>query len=402
MDIIEMIRVAFSSIAGNKLRSALTMLGVLIGVSSVILLVSITTGFKEFLISQFSGMGTNLLIVNPGRTETRRHGGPGLAGVRDLTIDDVNALKKRATAIEGTTPLIVGTAEVKYLSRARKVAVLGVDEEFTNVINMQVFTGRFFSKEDASSARRVCTIGQTVKDELFGNENPLGKFIKIGTSRYRIIGLMEKKGTILGTEDLDDLVIIPVISAQRLFNTEALFGIRSKARSRFVIEEAKRQITEIIKKKHGNKEDFTVITQQAMLSTLDSILKGLSTTLAGIAAISLLVGGIGIMNIMLVSVRERTKEIGIRKAVGAKKRDILYQFLVESIILSLLGGITGIMLAFVGTVITSMLVPQIPPLLSLWSVLLATVFSILVGVFFGVYPAYKAAQLHPIEALRYE
>lgn len=400
MELIEHIRVAFNSLLQNKFRSFLTILGIIIGVGSVILLVSITSGFKEYLISQFTGLGTNLLIIAPGKTEDSGDVGHGTLGVRNLTLDDVSAIKKRATTIEGATPIIFGTAEVKHKNMRRRTRILGVDEDFTKIINIRVSTGRFFTKDDSSL--RVCTIGVTVGKALFGNENPLGKFVRIGTSRFRVIGIMEKKGTIFGTEDLDDIVYIPARTAQNLFHTQALFGIRAKARSRLVIDEAKEEITSILKQRHGGNEDFTVFTQEAMLATLDSILKALSTVLAGIAAISLLVGGIGIMNIMLVAVRERTREIGIRKAVGARRKDILLQFLIESIVLSLMGGLIGILLAFVGILLTSLFVEQIPPVLTLWSIFLALLFSILVGVFFGVYPAYKAAQLHPIEALRYE
>lgn len=402
MDLYEHIKVAFKSLMENKVRSFLTMLGVIIGVGSVILLVSITTGFKEYLIAQFTGLGTNLLIISPGRTEKEGEVGHPSLGVRNLTLDDVLAIKKHASAVEGVTPVVFGTAEVKYRNRSRRTRILGIGEDFTKIINIRVTSGRFISEKDARFARRICTIGYTVSKNLFGNENPLGKFVRIGNSRFRIVGLMEKKGTIFGTEDLDDFVYIPAKTAQNLFNTDSLIGIRAKARSRMVIDVAKEQIISILKKRHGGNEDFTVFTQQAMLATLDSILKALSTVLAGIAAISLLVGGIGIMNIMLVSVRERTKEIGIRKAVGARKIDILTQFLIEAIVLSFSGGMVGILFAFAGTAITSIFVPQIPPILTLWAIILATLFSIFVGVFFGVYPAYKASEMHPIEALRYE
>lgn len=402
MEFFEHTKVAFKSLLENKVRSFLTMLGVIIGVGSVILLVSITTGFKEYLIAQFTGLGTNLLIITPGKTETKGDVGHPTLGVRNLTLEDVSAIKKYATAVDGATPIVFGTGEVKYKKRMRRTKILGVDEDFTKIINIHVSSGRFITQKDAESARRICTIGYTISKDLFGYENPLGKFVRIGNTRLRIVGLMEKKGTIFGTEDLDDIVYMPAKTAQNLFHTDSLIGIRARARSRMMIDVAKDQVTSILKKRHGNSEDFTVFTQQAMLATMDSILKALSTVLAGIAAISLLVGGIGIMNIMLVSVRERTREVGIRKAVGARKIDILLQFLIEAVVLSFSGGTVGIMLAFLGTIVTSMFIPQIPPILTLWAIILATFFSIFVGVFFGVYPAYKAAQMHPIEALRYE
>ena len=280
--------------------------------------------------------------------------------------------------------------------------IVGTDEVFVKIISIGVDSGGFFTSEDVDASRRVCTIGYTVKNELFGGKNPLGEIIKIGGSGFRVIGIMEKKGTFMGTDDFDDVVYIPVPAAQTLFNTDRLIGIRAKARSAAMIDEAKEQIRVILKKRHNNKEDFTILTQGSLLSSLDSILNALSAVLAGIAAISLLVGGIGIMNIMLVTVKERTREIGVRKAVGATRKDILLQFLLESMILSLMGGVVGILMAFTGGVVLSRFLPQMPPLMEPWVIALATLFSGGVGIFFGVYPAYRAAHQDPIEALRYE
>ena len=402
MKFIEFIRIAFTSIIENRLRSFLTMLGIMIGVGSVILLISLTTGFREYLVRQFMGIGTNLIIVNPGKTETKGLGHPGFEGVQKMTIGDTIALRRNAPALEEVSSITVGTADVRYIDRERRSMIIGTDEAFVKVINMGVDSGSFFNADDVSASRRVCTIGYTVKNELFGGKNPLGEVIKIGGSGFRVIGIMEKKGTFMGTDDFDDVVYIPVPDALSLFNTDRLFGIRAKARSAAMINEAKEQIKVILKKRHNNKEDFTILTQSSLLSSLESILQALSGVLAGIAAISLLVGGIGIMNIMLVTVRERTREIGIRKAVGATRRDILLQFLVESTMLSLIGGIIGILIAFTGGIMLSRFLPQMTPIMDPWVVALATIFSGSVGVFFGVYPAYRAAYQDPIEALRYE
>ncbi len=402
MKFIDFIRLALTSIVENRIRSFLTMLGIMIGVGSVILLISMTTGFREYLVNQFMGIGTNLIIISPGKTETKGIGHPGFEGVQKMTIGDTIALRRHATALDGVSSITAGTADVRYVDRERRAMIIGTDEAFIKIINIGVDTGNFFTADDVDASRRVCTIGYTVKNELFGGRNPLGEILKIGGSGFRVIGIMERKGTFMGTDDFDDVVYIPVTAAQRLFNTDRLLGIRAKARSAAMIDEAKEQVTGILKKRHNNKEDFTILTQGSLISSLQSILQTLSAVLAGIAAISLLVGGIGIMNIMLVSVRERTREIGIRKAVGATRRDILFQFLIESTMLSLIGGTVGIFIAFIGGVILSRFLPQMPPVMEPWIVALATLFSGSVGIFFGVYPAYRAAYQDPIEALRYE
>lgn len=402
MKLIEFFRIAFATILDNRLRSFLTMLGIMIGVGSVILLISLTTGFREYLVGQFMGIGTNLIIISPGKTETKGLGHPGFEGVQKMTTGDTAALRRHAPALEAVSSITVGTADVRYTNRERRVMIVGTDEAFIKIINIGVDSGSFFTADDVDASRRVCTIGYTVKNELFGVRNPLGEIIKIGGSGFRVIGIMEKKGTFMGTDDFDDVVYVPVSASQRLFNTDRLFGIRAKARSAAMVSEAKEQIRVVLKKRHNNKEDFTILTQSSLLSSMESILRTLSAVLAGIAAISLLVGGIGIMNIMLVSVRERTREIGIRKAVGATRMNILFQFLVESMTLSLLGGAAGILIAFIGGVILSHFLPQMPPIMEPWVITLATLFSGGVGIFFGVYPAYRAAQQDPIGALRYE
>ncbi|MDD5434502.1 MAG: ABC transporter permease [Nitrospira sp.] len=402
MKLIEFLRVAFASILENSLRSILTMLGIIIGVGSVILLVSMTTGFREYLVGQFMGLGTNLIIVNPGKTETKGLGHPGFEGVQKMTKGDTAAIKRNAASVAAASSLIVGTADVRYIDRERRVMIVGTDEAFIKVINIGVDSGSFISSDDVDASRRVCMIGHIVKNELFRSKNPLGEIIKIGGSGFRVVGIMEKKGAFMGTDDFDDVVYIPVSAAERIFNTDRLIGMRIKARSAAMIDAAKDQIAAILKKRHNNKEDFTILTQESLLTSLNAILKTLSAVLAGIAAISLVVGGIGIMNIMLVSVRERTREIGIRKAVGATKKDILLQFLIESMMLSLLGGTIGILLAFTGGFILSRFIPQMAPVMELWNIALATIFSAFVGIFFGVYPAYRAANQEIIEALRHE
>jgi putative ABC transport system permease protein len=269
------------------------------------------------------------------------------------------------------------------------------------VRNLYVEIGQFLSEEDVEGRRRVVVLGRTVKRELFGEENPLGRFVTLADSRYRVIGIMERKGVSLGF-DIDDLVFVPVKSAQDLFDTDRLLEILASVGSPDDIDRAIQQVKDILIRRHGNREDFTVISQGAILSAFTTILKILTAVLGGIAGISLVVGGIGIMNIMLVSVRERTREIGIRKAVGARRRDILGQFMIESIVLSTLGGLLGIIVGVGGAKGLSLFFTYLPTRVSMWAVLMAFGFSAAVGVFFGVYPARRAARLDPIQALRYE
>jgi putative ABC transport system permease protein len=279
--------------------------------------------------------------------------------------------------------------------------VIGVTPEFQRVRNLHVEIGEFVSQEDVDGRRRVVVLGRTVKRELFGEDNPLGGFVTLSDSRYRVIGIMERKGMSLGF-DIDDLVFVPVKSAQDLFDTDRLFEILASVRSPQEIDRGMQEVKDILSRRHGNREDFTVISQGAVLSALTTVLSILTAALGGIAGISLVVGGIGIMNIMLVSVRERTREIGIRKAVGARRRDILGQFLVESVVLSTLGGLLGVVVGISGAKGLSLLFSTLPTKVSLWSVLMAFGFSAAVGIFFGVYPARRAALLDPIQALRYE
>jgi len=402
MEAKESLSVAFEALMSNKVRSSLTMLGVIIGVLAVILLVSIGEGARIYISKELEGLGTNILIVTQGKTET--HGGSMMMAATGTThkllYDDSKAIARRSWAITDTVPVVLGTSRVKYGNRGRDTTVIGVTPEFQKVRNMYVDTGSFLDQTDVDTSRKVAVIGRVVKKELFGEDNPLGGIIVIGDARYRVVGVMQNKGVTLGV-DMDDVVFIPVTAGLELFDTDRLFEILAKVDREQDMDVAKKHIKDILMKRHDNKEDFTITDQGAMLSAMQNILGIMTTVLAGIAGISLVVGGIGIMNIMLVSVRERTREIGIRKAVGATGRDILVQFLIESVTLSVIGGCIGILLAAGIGVLLSKLTP-LPTSITLWSVALAFSFSAAVGVFFGVYPAVKASRLDPIEALRYE
>jgi putative ABC transport system permease protein len=391
MQLTEQMRVAVDNILANKLRSLLTTLGVVIGVTSVILLVSIGEGMRSYLADIFAGMGSNLLFVFPGKSSTRGHGRT-LNTVRRLTLEDARALSQRSLNIAGVTSLVVGGGTVERGSRSRDALVMGTDEDFPAVHNHGVSTGKFFSPENVDNKHRVAVIGKTVVKELFGEESPLGQPVKIHDSRFRVVGIMEPKGQSLGF-DFDDTVYIPVTCALDLFN---------KAANKSNLDPAVEDIRRILTHRHNNREDFTIVSQADLLDTFNQIAETMTFVLLGIASISLIVGGIGIMNIMLVSVRERTREIGVRKALGASKRDILVQFLVESVAVSLLGGVIGLGFGALIAAGVSAAVPEIPTKITLWIILVAFGFSVAVGVFFGVAPAKKAADLDPIEALRYE
>ena len=402
MNFLETFRVALEAILSNKVRSGLTMLGVIIGVLAVILLVSIGEGARVYISRELTGLGTNLLIITPGKTTTSGGFHPPSAGtVRKLTYDDAQALRRRAWLLTDAVPIVLGTGRIKFRNIGRDTMVIGTTPEFQRVRNLFVDIGSYVSQGDVDSKAKVVVLGTKVKEELFGDQNALGQVVMLSDARYRVVGVMQKKGTSLGW-DIDDVVFIPVTSGQELFDTDGLFEILASTPRAEDVERAIAQVRDILIRRHAHKEDFTIQTQGAMLSTMDTILGVLTAVLGGIAGISLLVGGIGIMNIMLVSVRERTREIGIRKAIGARNSDIMAQFLIEAITLSGVGGIIGILLGVGLALLIPLFVTVLPTSVSVWSIAMAFSFSMAVGVFFGVYPARKASLQDPITALRYE
>ena len=398
---VELILTALDTLRANKIRAFLTTLGVLIGVLSVILLVSLGEGARQYLAETFAGMGSNLLQVVPGRRETKGFGAPPVGTVHKLTREDEIALRHRATTVDGVTAVVNGGATVRFQNRRRDTFVLGVGARFDEIRQMRVDQGRFFAEEDIDAHRRFAVLGRTVVREIFGDENPLGRVVKIADSEFRIIGLMEHKGTTLGF-DMDDLVFMPSTTAMDLFAMDGLSNLLIRARDKVSIEPAIEEVTDILRRRHGEIIDFTVVSQDDMLSTVNGIMATMSMLLLAIAAISLVVGGIGIANIMLVSVRERTREIGVRRAVGAKRRHILLQFLIEAVVISLVGGLIGLSLGVSIIALARLLVPTLPLRLSLDIVGVAVGFSAVVGVLSGVMPARRAANLDPVEALRYE
>ncbi|MEK6673568.1 MAG: ABC transporter permease [Nitrospirota bacterium] len=401
MDVIETISIARDSLLSNRMRSLLTMLGVIIGVAAVIMLVSIGEGARKYIQKELGELGSNILVVVPGKTAKEGGMHMGTSAVRKLLYSDALLIEKRSSNVLHAVPVIVGTSWIKHAGKSRDTYVVGVNEDYFDIRNLKIAVGRGINTSDVDSSRRVCVLGTTVKDEVLGEANPLGASVTIGDSKYRVIGVMQKKGVALGF-DIDDVVFIPTTTSKELFDTDRLFNITIKIKSPDVILDAKKDIKDILIKKHANKEDFTILSQDEMIAVMGKILNIMTSVLAGIAAISLIVGGIGIMNIMLVSVRERTREIGIRKALGAKNRDILFQFLVEAVTLSILGGICGTIVGGSLSLIIPYFIEFLPTELVWWAIILSFFFSAAVGVFFGVYPARKASLLHPIVALRYE
>lgn len=415
MSILESVRLAFRALAANKLRAALTMLGIIIGVGAVITLMSAGEGVSFYIEERFQGMGSNLLFVMPGSMDPGS-GPPGMqASTAELTNGDVEALRDpiRAPDIAAISPEGFRSTVVATGRRDTVTQVVGVTPDFSSVRNWFPEVGMFIDQEDMNGRSRVALLGRTVVEDLFPeNPYPLDQTIKINNIPFRVIGVLEEKG---GSQmgDEDNTVLVPLTTAQtRLFPSRSRTGeyrvsvIIIEAVSEDRIDAAAEQIAAILRERHdidfSDEDDFSVISQSDILDVFGQITGVLTTFLGAIAGISLLVGGIGIMNIMLVSVTERTREIGLRKAVGARRRDILWQFLLEAVTLSLVGGIIGIGLGALGAQIITGLIEDFRSVVTPQAVVLATTFSAAVGLFFGIYPARRASLLNPIDALRYE
>lgn len=391
----ETINSALTAILANKMRSFLTVLGIVIGVMSVILLISLVTGLKTFITSQIEGLGSNLLFVIPGRIGGARS--PGGVQANRLEYADASTLASKLKDAE-ISAAIQRNATLKFGNKLDKgAAVFGVEANYSKIISIKITSGRFFKASEQESARKVAVIGQTVKSNLFGEAASLGQIITVAGIKYTVIGILEKRGSIFGI-DQDNSIYVPFPTAQRQFGIDRLNTIYISVKDPKKVKEVQDKATAILKKRLSE-DEFTVQSQEQALSTISQITNVLTLALGGIAAISLLVGGIGIMNIMLVSVTERTREIGLRKAVGAKPADIRNQFLIEAITLSGLGGIIGIIIGIGLSLIIGIFFTTTVPW---WSVILSFGFSTMVGVVFGVAPALRASRLDPIEALRHE
>jgi putative ABC transport system permease protein len=393
----EAITMAIKDIMRARMRSFLTMLGVIIGIFAVISLVTIGEGMKGFMYEQVMGFGTGPTYME---VHSGRKGQIAATGVGQLTYLDAKAIEQECPSVKYVDPRVMHPGEFAYKNKKYSVPlVMGATWALSETMNWRVAEGRFISKVDESMRRKVCVLGKKIVKNLFGAFSPIGERVKLNGSKFVVIGVMEEKGAIF-TFDFDKYAILPVTTAIDLFKINKLIEIGIVAKSEDLVNQAVSEITNVLLKRHG-REDFRIDTQEESLQMLNTIMSMLTGIITGIAAISLLVGGIGIMNIMLVSVAERTREIGIRKAVGAKKHDILIQFLTEAIIIALLGGVIGIILG-VGISALAMYLIGLPLIISLWSILLATSVALLVGIISGVYPAVRASQLDPVVALRYE
>ncbi len=402
------IKISLRALRVNKMRSALTMLGIIIGVAAVITMLAVGKGASNKISDQIATVGSNLIIVIPGSTTT---GGIrlGSGAFQNLTRADADAIKNECSAVSTTAPILNGGAQIVYGNQNWATVVYGTDESMVVVRDWTLATGRNFLDQEIRSAAKVCILGQTVVDNLFGNDSPINKAIRIKKVPFTVIGVLESKGQSMMGQDQDDVIYVPVSAAQRnLFGRTFPGTVRSimvKAKSTEDLDRAETQIKDLLRQRHrlGPKQDddFTVRNLTQMMQMAEQASQVMALLLAAIAGVSLLVGGIGIMNIMLVSVTERTREIGIRMAVGAKSWDIRTQFIIEALILSLIGGLAGVLLGILSAELLSYFAE--------WTILISTVsimmsfgFSGLVGIFFGFYPAYKASLMNPIDALRHE
>lgn len=402
MNIWKTIKLSLEALLANKMRAFLTMLGVIIGVASVILLVAIGNGLKSYITEQLESLGADALFIIPGELSVGAEGegggvpGAGMAASK-FTFDHLQDLKRNATTIKAIMAYTENNGTMKYRGKSHITQVSGVGPEYPEVRDQPVSQGSFFTTAQYNSARKVAVLGTTVAEELFGDEDPLNKKITISGQHYLVLGILEEKGS-FGQVDMDNLVYIPATTAMRQFDMENIQSFWVQSLGSETVPETKREIEEILLRSLED-DEFSVMETKNILSAVTRILGTLTAALVGIAAISLVVGGIGIMNIMLVSVTERTREIGLRKAVGATPRAILIQFLIEAVILSFLGGTAGIAIG-AGTAL--ILNRFFTTLVTFGAVALAFGVSALVGVIFGVAPAAKAARLNPIDALRYE
>ncbi len=401
MSLIEMQKIAVEGIAANKVRSGLTTLGVVIGVAAVIMLVSVGDGARADISKQIEGLGSNLVIVLPGGAGKLGRGRAlhGGGSVNKLSYDIALKIEQRSSIPLKVAPSVIAGATVKYRSKSTETQIGGITPNYTTVRNWPMAEGRFITKSELEGKRRVCTIGQTVLKEVFGTSAAVGKIITIKGVRFKVVGVMSAKG-MLGSLDMDDYVYMPLTTSQDLFGVNYISLMSIAAPSSTEVDHAMREVKRVMLK-YLDRDDFVMNTQQDYITAFEEIMNVMTIMLGSIAGISLLVGGIGIMNIMLVSVTERTREIGLRKALGATETSILMQFLLEAVTLSILGGLIGVLIGSAGSRAIdrfSELTTKITP----WSVCLAFFSAFLVGVFFGVYPAKKASEMDPIVALRYE
>lgn len=398
--------IAFQALISNKMRSILTMLGIIIGVGAVIAMVSIGMGVRDQVQSSISSLGSNMLIVTPGSSSSSGGIRSGAGSAITLKLEDANAVRENIKQIDYVSPTVSRPYQIVAGNQNWNTSVQGVTPEYMAIRSLTVGSGAFISEQDMNSRNRVAVIGTTVAENLFGDVNPTGQKIRINNTPYRIIGVLESKGQSSMGQDQDDVVIIPLTTAQeRLLGITYVQSINIQVSSVEAMEQVEAEVTNLLRQRHkivgGKEDDFTVRNLTSLMEMMTETASMMTLLLGSIAAISLLVGGIGIMNIMMVSVTERTREIGIRKALGATYANIMLQFLIESVVIGVIGGLIGIVLGCAA----SMMIAEFggfKTAITAAPIFLSFGFSVGIGLFFGIYPARKAALLDPIEALRYE
>ena len=405
MNLTESFLTSLAALLANKLRALLTMLGIIIGVAAVITMIAIGEGAQRAVTDRIQALGSNLLFVSPG---AQRGGGVTViqfgSSVR-LRNEDSQALDQKVQSVEAVVPEFSRNAQVKYENKNWNTRIVGTVPEYETARNFPAVAGRYFTRSEERAYAKVCVIGQTVADNLFPSGDPLEKTIRIAGQSFDVIGLLESKGQ-SGFQNPDDQIIVPLETAQRrIFGVDYLSQITVKVSDDKDMDPAFYDIERVLRRSHKLRDDqdndFTIRNQADIINTFQQTQETFTYLLAGIAAVSLLVGGIGIMNIMIVSVTERTKEIGIRKAIGARKRDVMLQFLIESVVMSVTGGIIGILVGVGGSILITSY-GNLPSLISMNSIMMSFLFASMVGIFFGLYPAWKAAESNVIDALRYE
>ncbi|MGZ8163341.1 MAG: ABC transporter permease [Methylobacter sp.] len=395
----DLISLSYRTVISHKLRSSLTALGLIIGIAAVIILTSIGRGIHTFVLAEFTQFGTNLASVFPGKKTTFGLSGATISTVRPLSLADAASLSKLENIIN-VVPLVQGNARIEAENKQRRTNVLGVGSAVPEVWKLKTAAGHFLPAGEQSNPRPLAVLGNKLAVELFGTASPLGKRIRIGSDRYRVIGVMEEKGQMLGF-DMDDTIYIPAAKALELFDRESLMQIDLLYKSNTQIATVQQSIKRLLIARHGE-EDFTIVTQNQMLEAMDSVLNILTMAVAALGSISLLVGSVGILTIMTIAVSERISEIGLLRAVGAERRIIFQLFLGEALMLSMAGGLAGVLTGVMVVQITGVLLPALPVELAWAYIAAAFVVSLLIGIVAGVAPAMKAARLEPLEALRTE
>ncbi len=394
----DIIHQAFSAVMAQPLRASLIVLAMSIGISSVTVLIALGESARSYVMHEFESLGTHLLIMLPGRSETTGGQPPAFGETpRDLTLNDAKAIGK-SIYLATIAPVSVGSAPVSSLGLERETTIMGSTASLRRVRHLKLSQGQFLPEINFDKAVPVCVIGQTIKNELFAGKQTLGQWLRINDRRFRVIGVLASEGQSVGV-DFDEIVIIPVASAQVLFNNYSLFRILAEAKSKQAMYKAVPDITRIIKLRHDGEDDITIITQDSVVNTFDEILSTLTLAVASIAGISLLVAGVLVMNVMLVSVNQRTAEIGLLKALGATQNQLQWLFLTEAAVMSLSGAVLGVILGKTGLLALQLLYADFPVILPVWALWSALSVSVITGLIFGVIPARKAAGLNPVSAL---